>query len=107
MKLKIIIAVILFAILICSPTYADSLRCGNTLVSTGNSTSKVLLRCGKPVLTETVAVEKTKTSILKTEKSTAKEVMIEKWTYDFGKKYPLRILTFRNGVLVKIESEWR
>jgi hypothetical protein len=77
------------------------MRCGNRLVSTGDSNSRVVLRCGEPIFSEVIAVEKSKKSEVK------KENKIEKRTYDLGIGKQLRILTFQNGKLIKIESEWK
>ena len=102
---------ILVAVLIITATYthsfADTLRCRNRLISTGDSTSKVLLTCGEPLLKEVVSTHIKKVFKSGKKKEAYKEVYVEKWTYDFGRKYPLRILTFKNGVLDRIDSEWR
>ena len=102
---------ILVAVLIATVTYthvfADSLRCRNKLVATGDSTAKVLLTCGEPLLKEVVSTHTKKVSKSGKKNEAYKEFYVEKWTYDFGRKYPLRILTFQNGVLDRIDSERR
>jgi len=102
---------ILVVILIATATYthafADSLRCRNKLISTGDSTSRVLLTCGEPLFKEVVSTDTKNVSKSGKKIKAYIEVYVEKWTYDFGRKYPLRILTFRKGVLDRIDSERR
>ena len=90
-------------------SYADSMRCRGKIVSTGDTSTKVLLTCGEPLLKEVVEIKKTKYSDSgkKNPKTEESEVFIEKWTYGFGKGRLLKILTFQEGVLVKIEAGGR
>ena len=38
-------------------SYADSMRCGNKLISTGDKKAEVLIKCGEPLTQETIAIE--------------------------------------------------
>jgi hypothetical protein len=100
---KIICVILFFSFLTADILLADSMSCGNRLVSTGDTKAKVLIRCGEPILKEVVG-----------EKSVYRKffglwigsstVIVEKWTYDLGYGKFLRILTFEGDKLVKIEK---
>lgn len=69
---------------------AESFKCGNKFVETGDSKAIVLLRCGEPFFTEVISGDE--------------ERKIEQWTYkNPGYRSFLRILTFSNGQLVDIK----
>lgn len=93
---------------------AESMRCGNRVISTGNTKAKVLITCGEPFLREVVeergsahtegAIQKfgsgdSTFSAFTTSSLTA----VEKWTYNLGSNQFLRILTFEGDKLVDIE----
>jgi hypothetical protein len=106
MKTGIFWVIVVFGVCMSVQVNADSMRCGKKLVKTGDSTSKVLATCGEPMQREFVGVEKTK---IKEETdqgniSETKEVKVEKWTYNFGAGTLLRSLTFKDGMLVEIET---
>ena len=71
--------------------------CGNKLVSEGDTTAEVYLKCGEPFWKEE-HIEK--------ELSGGRKVyiVIEEWTYNFGPHKWLYHLRFENGVLKKIET---
>jgi len=75
-------------------SYADAMRCGNNLVTVGDSKAKVLLVCGEPMISEVIATEKTDD----------RKELVEAWTYHRGPGSFLQILTFRGGKLILIET---
>lgn len=94
---------------------AESFRCGSDIVKTGDEQVEVLLKCGEPMHVTEVGYEK----ILRHHKGkegktlppgqdywteTVFEYKLEKWYYDMGRGTFLKILTFRGGVLLKIEN---
>ena len=83
----------------------DDVRCGNRIVSVGDSRSRVLRICGDPAYQELLAVEQVEYSIKSAHGkiSTTQVVRVEQWTYDQGRGYFLKLLTFRNGRLSWIE----
>lgn len=85
---------------------ADTMRCGDKLIVTGDSTSKVLLTCGEPFLKESLSTEeeKLKDNTPQGSKTTAVEVLVEKWTYTPGEGKFIKVLIFRDGLLDEIET---
>ena len=75
-----------------SSALADSLRCGNSLVRTGDTTVEVKLKCGQPFDIENTGKTKVKNSY----------VEIERYTYIPEKGKFVKILEFQNGKLVEI-----
>ena len=106
MKKRLFLFLVFFLILSATLSYADSMRCQGKMVSTGDISTKVLLTCGEPLSKELVEIKKTKSSDSSTKDSKTEEskVFVEKWTYGFGKGRLLKILTFQEGVLKKIET---
>ena len=69
---------------------ADSFKCGNKFVSTGDSKAVVHIRCGEPLFAEVISADD--------------ERKIEQWTYkSAGYRSFLRILTFSGGRLIDIK----
>lgn len=93
------LALIVFFVLPASQGMA--LRCDKGLVDVGDHKAEVLSRCGAPASSELVAVEK---STDRVGGAVVREVPVERWTYNFGPKSFLQILTFRGGILTRIES---
>lgn len=92
----------IFIISLCSlislPTLADSWRCGNNLVNTGDTKGVVLAKCGNPY-------SETQLDHIKQRKNNEdKYITTEELLYkDDGKVY--RILTFEGGKLSRITFE--
>jgi len=104
----------------------DNMRCGTKLVSIGDSKAEVLLKCGEPLLKETIAFRKQteygemaethplllKYGMLKKDKNgvviagreSSVTLPVDQWTYHLGKGKFLRILLFEGGKLVAIDS---
>ena len=106
MKRTVVIASLFLLFSLPFAVQADTLRCGNRLVSTGDSDSTVLRICGEPAHRDAVRIEKRKV-----EKETAEGVVsetvttrVERWTYNPGSGQLAKILTFRDGVLSSIED---
>ena len=102
---------ILFVLLAAAPlvVQAGSLRCGSKLVSIGYSSFRVQSLCGEPSAKEHVAVNE-KAVVQGNDQGvqeSRKTVKVEKWTYNFGPGQLLKILTFSDGTLTKIESGGR
>jgi hypothetical protein len=96
---------------------AEAMRCGNRLVSTGDSTYKVRSICGEPddaqqrVELRTVRHRVRKPCVVDDKKTFCEgfveriiEVVIEEWIYDLGRNYFVRYLTFEQGRLVHIDT---
>jgi hypothetical protein len=111
---------ILFCFAVFPLAYAEgeSFRCGTRIVSTGDRTFEVLVRCGEPDY-RTVRYEKRiKRDFFRDlfphrdrEREAYREpflveefVEIEEWIYNPGPTKFIRYLTFENGILVDIET---
>lgn len=77
-----------------APPAHAGLRCGNDLVSPGDTTAEVVLACGEPLLRELVG----------TREEGGEKVLVERWTYERGPGKLLKFLTFEGGVLVSVED---
>lgn len=119
---------ILFILLFVFAQSSYAFRCGNKLVSEGDTRYEVKSICGEPsdVITRTgyvtrsgavatacpesqirVAQANNPTSYMcvsGAEQRVAFEVQIEEWLFDFGHTRLMRRVTFENGIVVKIES---
>ena len=71
--------------------------CGNELVSKGDTTAEVFLKCGEPFWKE---------RHLEKERSGGRKVyiVIEDWIYNFGPSKWLYFLRFENGELIEIDT---
>jgi len=109
MRTILLVAVLAIGPMVSMTGFADSMRCGNKLVRSGSSSAEVLLVCGEPILREVSSLEKDKTEETSVTGSTSSSVQIrvEKWTYNQGSGKLLKILTFRDGELVSIETGTR
>ena len=97
---KRLISAALFVLLMVSlPVRADAMRCKNALITEGDSTAELLLRCGQPLLRELLSRHE--------ENQFGYLVPVtygERWTYNFGKNEFMRFVTVRNGRVVDIEN---
>ena len=82
---------ILLALGLAGTADAASMRCGSSIVKTGDTKLEVLDKCGEPALREVV--------------SGADDVKVEIWTYRGSPTRLTRVLTFRGSRLERIESE--
>ena len=100
---------------------ADSLRCGNRIVATGDSLHVVRSLCGEPTAErrrfETRTEERRVLTDCRTSKTphrrcervekVIREVQIDEWTYDFGPRRFIQYLTFVDGRLLEVEAGGR
>lgn len=101
--------------LLAAPAAADGMSCGNRLISKGDSLYQVRSVCGEPddarrrVETRTerrrvrVPCQHGAAQCERTvEHST--DVVVDEWTYDFGRRRFLRFLTFVDGRLAAVQT---
>lgn len=98
---------------------AHAMRCGDRLVSEGDSRGRVAALCGEPAdIQRTVAFEIIRVrhhhhghpghpavEIVGAEKEVQIPVLMEEWLYNFGPNRFMQRLYFRNGELVEIDSQ--
>jgi hypothetical protein len=100
-------AAVVFGLLACSPAFA--FRCGNKLVSEGDSRSEVVAKCGEP--TEVV----TQSSVFRRPMIWSNgrpyyigddfiEIPVEIWLYNLGPNKLMRRLRFEGGIVTDIET---
>lgn len=94
--MKVLLGVLAFATLAFSPGASAGIRCGSKLIDVGDYSAYVLRQCGEPQARQVIS-----SSI------GADSPVIEQWVYDFGRRQPLRILTFVGGRLTRIEDSRR
>lgn len=81
------------------PAFAATLRCKSDLLTEGDSTALLLVRCGQPMLKEELTrYEENGFGVRMTVK------YAERWTYNFGKSQFMQFVTVENGVITAIED---
>lgn len=78
-----------------SMAHADTLRCGGRLVKEGESTGEVQMKCGEPT---------TRDRRIEILDGAFSSITIDTWMYNLGPNDFVRILTFVNGTLRRIET---
>lgn len=96
----------------------DGMYCGSRIVSRGDSLYQVRSTCGEPddaqhrVETRTVRT-RARIPCARTESASGKcsteverstDVVIDEWTYDLGRQKLIRLLTFVDGKLYRVET---
>lgn len=111
------LALTLVALTSSASARADSLACNGRIVSTGDSRYEVKSVCGEPDdmvqrieyrtvrgrVTGPCARENGKIRCSQTREQVV-EVVIDEWTYDFGRNRFLEFLTFEEGKLLSIRT---
>jgi transglutaminase-like putative cysteine protease len=93
-KMKPVLWLLLVAAL---PVQAGTLRCKNALLTEGDTTAELLVRCGQPMLKEDLTRFE--------ENGFGARVTVkyaERWTYNFGKREFMQFVTVENGVITDI-----
>ncbi|RMF97869.1 MAG: DUF2845 domain-containing protein [Gammaproteobacteria bacterium] len=95
---------------------ALALRCGNKLVIEGDHKAKVLKHCGEPAAVQVRRILRAgiprppagpieqaldRRELLLHQRSWV-EVLVEEWTYNFGPRKLMRVITFENGLVSRI-----
>ena len=112
---KFYVLLIVFLLLSVVPCAAptDACRCGNKLVSTGDTKAEVLSKCGPPAFSEQRTEERVERihgeshynqGELREPIAGKVEVNIDEWFYNFGPNQFIQIFKFENGRLVAIEN---
>jgi hypothetical protein len=100
--------IISLLLLLSFPCTLHAFRCGDGLVSVGDSKGKVLIECGKPTFKEKVEDRETRNKATGTKtKGVKSSKTVEQWTYNCGKDDFIYILTFAGGKLVKEKTDGR
>ena len=96
----------------------EAFKCGNSVLSVGDSSSRILQVCGSPMKKEKTTVKDPDSASKRAgrilDKRAAnqaryrdKSKIIDKWYYNCGKNDYIRIVTFENGTFRKEETGGR
>ena len=81
-------------------------RCGNGVVSIGDTKSRVLIECGKPTYRERAGSKDTYSGE-KSGKKKRSSKTVDQWSYNCGDGDFIYVLTFEGGKLTKEETNGR
>ncbi|MCK9418482.1 MAG: DUF2845 domain-containing protein [Nitrospirae bacterium] len=81
---------------------AFAFRCGDGIVSTGDSKAEVIMKCGEPAAKEARTEELVER--IDADRKQRTTVIIDEWTYNPGPSAFIRILTFTNNKLTDIKE---
>lgn len=98
-------AYMIMMILLPAGSYADSISCDGGIVSTGDTSVELIMKCGQPEWKDS----RTEEIVERLDKGFRRTTLItiEDWTYNFGEAQFLRIVTLRNGVIAGIRTGQR
>lgn len=95
--------IILFLIgLLPSSVNADSISCDGGIISNGDTAVDLIMKCGQPEWKDSHAEEVVDRLDRDVKRRTY--ITVEEWTYNFGPRQFLRIVTIRNGVISGIRT---
>ena len=112
-KIYILLIAFLFLSMVSYAESTDACRCGNKLVSTGDTKSEVLADCGPPAWAEARTEERIERihgddyydrGVLREPVYSKVHVNVDEWFYNFGPTQFMQIFKFENGILVSIEN---
>jgi len=87
---------------------AHALRCGNNIVSEGDSTMLLLRNCGEPTLKEQFVDRipvRTYDQVTNAYFTAYGEQPYDVWTYNFGPRRFVQRITIKGGKIHRIESQ--
>lgn len=85
----------------------DGMRCGNVLITRGDSVLRVQHECGEPTYTSQYVVYGTRpvfNALLNLYAEVTVPITVDEWTYNLGPNRFMRRLRFENGELITIQS---
>jgi hypothetical protein len=99
-------ALLLAAVALALPARADSLRCDGGLVSVGDAKLDLLGKCGLPTLREAEGAERRRVQVDASGRTVAGQATagtVERWTYNFGPRAFVQVITLSAGRVEAIE----
>ena len=110
----------ILALIVCLPLSAgaQTLRCGETLITEGITQAEVAARCGQPTLIDHQTLYSEGAAALPggappgmgvglppgVVRRSGSQIPVEVWTYNFGPDRFMQRIRFENGVVARIES---
>lgn len=99
---------VLLAALSATPALGDAMRCGSKLVSTGDTRSSVVAKCGEPSDVQTRTILRRPYYDFHGRMvyygDGLVEIPVETWTYNFGPYKLIRRIRFVDGLVEEIET---
>ena len=101
------------ALIACFPltALADSLQCGESVITNGTTRAELVARCGPPAQIEHQSIYSESATAVPPLRvlppiglRSATEIPVEVWTYNFGPNRLMERIRFENGVVVRMES---
>lgn len=112
-KVVLALSALALGMLLAPASSADSFRCGNKLVTTGDRTMDVVAKCGPPDWKDEHFEQRLervyndpyrKDQDYREPVAAVVDVRVEEWFYNCGPHRFIRILRFENSTLVEIET---
>jgi hypothetical protein len=91
----------------CGLAYGDSFRCGKSIIEEGNSTFRLIRKCGRPDWVEVVEKQipmRVYQEYLGRYMYDYTTVRYEEWTYNLGPHQFMRRLRIQHGKITRIET---
>jgi hypothetical protein len=98
---------ILFFLLYSSGNVLAAFKCGPELITVGDDKAEVLIKCGEPSFSELTSVESRRRfgeGYSPGSNFGGTTFFVEKWYYNCGPHKFIKILTFRSGRVIDIET---
>jgi len=92
-------------LLLCPEAFA--FRCGNGLVSVGDTKSRVMIECGKPTSKGRVGANDVYYNDQGQKRRKKSSRTVEQWTYNCGEGDFIYVLTFEGGKLTREDTNGR
>ncbi|MDQ5986074.1 MAG: hypothetical protein CSYNP_01792 [Syntrophus sp. SKADARSKE-3] len=86
---------------------ALAFRCGENVISAGDTKSRVIMECGKPTYKEKVGSKDVYTSDQGNRNHSKSSKKVEQWSYNCGEGDFIYVLEFEGGKLVREDTNGR
>lgn len=92
------------AALVAAPAHA--LRCGQKVIAEGDHAVRVLRFCGEPTAVETRLARRLHVGDIEAAffPALVNDVLVEEWTYNFGPRRLMRVVTVEAGIVTDIRT---
>jgi hypothetical protein len=102
MKTLSIVKALLFVVLLPSALVAAEYRCADTIISVGDTSGELLMKCGEPDWKQSHAEEIIDTLDKDSRRKTI--ISVDEWTYNLGPDRFMRIFKLRDGKVADVRS---
>jgi hypothetical protein len=102
MKTLSIMKALLFVVLLPSALGAAEYRCADTIISAGDTSGELLMKCGEPDWKQSHTEEIIETPDKDSRRKTI--ISVDEWTYNLGPDRFIRIFKLRDGKVVDVGS---